>query len=225
MESIIKVVPVGISKLNNSEYAFFMERCIELIREAEAENIGVSESDVTDFAAQVSLLSSVLKSTKASDETQKLRELDAKRNNILSTLFAAIRSARTSSNEAKNEAGNSLCLVIKPFMSIKRQPLKQKSQQIVSLNEHLSTSENAGYITVLDLQEELTSLVSFNDEYINLYTKRLDEREATSCLPHREACDEYYNLIKIKAEGSANISQTAQAISFVTKLNKLIDPD
>ncbi|MFI3257078.1 MAG: DUF6261 family protein [Spirochaetales bacterium] len=223
MESVLKVLPLSVTKLNNSEYAFFMERCIELIAEAGYNAIGISENDSIAFSAQVTMLSSMLKSTRASDETQKLHEFDIKRNHSLSTIFATVRSARTSANATKKESGTSLSLVIKPFRGIQQKPLKQKSQQIISLNEHLNTSDNIIHVERLSLQEELTSLFIFNDEYISLYRKRIAEKDATSCLPYRESCEVLYNFITKKAEGSANILQTAESKYFVTKLNKLID--
>lgn len=223
METLQRVESLSLKKLNNAEYAYFMDRVAQLIAVAGNQNIGLSDEDSTAFSALITEITATMNTSKASDQTAILHELDTQRDNTLSSLIGTIRSACKSPIESKSAAATALYAIIKPFLGIQGLPLSQQSVQIKSMTEHLSSDTATMHMQTLSLTEELDLLVQLNNDYITHSDTRTESKTTASCAPLREKCDSYYGVLTVKAVSVAIALATAEAISFIESLNKHIE--
>lgn len=226
MTKILKMKTIGLSKLNNSEYANFSTRFTTLVGTATPLALGIAEADLTAYQADLDLLGDLIAQSRISDQTARLAELEKERDGLLDYLFGLIKASHTAPVAAQRSAAVALTNVTKPYIGIQHLPNQQETVQILGLQRDLSKEENAPHCRTLNLTDTLEALDSANGAYASL----IDERNISNADSRLEDSKTVRARMTILYDTMSNIAYaqniikpTAATIDFINHLNSLID--
>ncbi len=222
MDRLQRVNPIRISKLNNHEYVFFMQNVINLAKEATAEHLGIRPELIMQLESDISNIIINMNTSRVASQTGRLQKLDGQRDEVIRYIFGAIRTNTKSFLSTQKEAAKLLQSTCKPYQQMTILPLAQQSVQIQSLLAMLQDGECFTAISALGLEDALAHLKNLNNEYIELYNERTDQKSSTSCRPFRESADLIYDTISLMAQSMALVGRHSSSITFVATLNKRI---
>lgn len=222
MSKFSSVPAFNVGRLNNAECVFFLDMLQKYIDEVGFAILGLKEADYLAFKAIVENLKSIMNTTHASDETEKLHVSDDLRDDICTCLFGMLKYAVKHPIKTKKEAATYLNLIIKPFIGVQSQALNQENQSIQTLCEQLSETEATASINRLGLNDVLQELQKANLECIEHYSNRMEGRVSTACKPLRVDATLLYDKIVAMTNASMLLNPTPELDGFVQKFNSLI---
>lgn len=222
----VKVKSMSMHMLNNNEYAQFMKGVESLVEIATTEKLVIKDDLFLAFKEDIQLLIDATNQSTQRHETQKLKELDKKRDELSTYLLSVFRTESKSSLANKKEAGTVLYAQTKSYLGISKQPDRQKTNVIDAMIFDLLKDENTKYLKALGLQEVVSELRTTNQKYSKLTEERAENQLKTK-LPNvksiRKELDEVYGFIIDLAYATMLTAPSDEVINFINLMNKLID--
>lgn len=232
MNDIIKIQEIGLDKLNNAEFVAFMTRFDELVSKAgtlegeeEKSALGFAITELEAFGSDLNLIKDLVDQSRISDYTAQLQGIDKERDEWVVSLFAEVRSGKTSKVASRREAAISLYNIIKPYTGCYRLPGMQETSKIEGLLIDLKKPENTSLVTTLGLNEIIVGLEETNGEYAILMAKRTEENAAArleETKSVRARMIKLYDYMSTMAFVQSVAHPTEVTAAFVSSLNALI---
>ena len=154
-----------------------------LIQPIAPEKILLEATDIPLWKADIDKEREVVRETKASEETEALAEKDAKRDEIITSLFQEIRLADKSLIEARKAAGHRLRLVVDTYKGLQRENLFEETGHVSGLLNDLDKPAAAADLATLGLTPLVQKLRTYNNEFIALQDSRLKAGASTNLPP------------------------------------------
>ena len=154
-----------------------------LIQPIAPEKILLEATDIPLWKADIDKEREVVRETKASEETEALAEKDAKRDEIITSLFQEIRLADKSLIEARKAAGHRLRLVVDTYKGLQTENKIEETGHITGLLNDLDKPAAAADLATLGLTPLVQKLRTYNNEFIALQDSRLKAGASTNLPP------------------------------------------
>ena len=151
-----------------------------LIQPIAPEKILLEATDIPLWKADIDKEREVVRETKASEETEALAEKDAKRDEIITSLFQEIRLADKSLIEARKAAGHRLRLVVDTYKGLQRENLFEETGHVSGLLNDLDKPAAVADLTALGVKPLVEKLRTINGEFIALRDTRLKAKAAVN---------------------------------------------
>ena len=151
-----------------------------LIQPIAPEKILLEATDIPLWKADIDKEREVVRETKASEETKALAEKDAKRDEIITSLFQEIRLADKSLIEARKAAGHRLRLVVDTYKGLQRENLFEETGHVSGLLNDLDKPAAVADLTALGVKPLVEKLRTINGEFIALRDTRLKAKAAVN---------------------------------------------
>jgi len=151
-----------------------------LIQPIAPEKILLEATDIPLWKADIDKEREVVRETKASEETEALAEKDAKRDEIITSLFQEIRLADKSLIEARKAAGHRLRLVVDTYKGLQRENLFEETGHVSGLLNDLDKPAAVADLTALGVKPLVEKLRNINGEFIALRDTRLKAKAAVN---------------------------------------------
>ena len=221
-----KINAISLKKLNNAEYAYFTQQVSNLIHEGTAEKLHVSAATLTDFDANLKLLTDIVAQSRISDETADIVAVDKEADDLITYILSAIRSAKQSPVAAQKAAATTLYNATKIYVGIQQKAQRQEVQQARGLLTDLAKPELKAHVQTLALQAAVDQLKTTVDRYSTLLESRAASQVAAdlgAAKPVREKMNDEYDEMTTVAFAFSIAVPATELTTFITKLNKLID--
>ena len=221
-----KINAISLKKLNNAEYAYFAQQVSNLIHEGTVEKLHVNATTLTDFDANLKLLTDIVAQSRISDETADIVAVDKEADDLITYILSAIRSARQSPVTAQKAAATTLYNATKIYAGIQQKAQRQEVQQARGLLADLAKPELKAHVQTLALQAAVDQLKTTVDRYATLLESRSASQVAANlgaAKPVREKMNDEYDEMTTVAFAFSIAAPATELTTFITKLNKLID--
>lgn len=221
-----KVRIINLQKLNNAEFAYFTQQVSNLIHEGTAEKLHVSAATLTDFDANLKLLTDIVAQSRISDETADIVAVDKEADDLITYILSAIRSAKQSPVAAQKAAATTLYNATKPYAGIQQMAQRQEVQQARGLLTDLAKSDLKAHVQTLALHPAVDQLSATITRYASLLESRAASQVAVNlgaAKPVREKMNDEYDEMTTVAFAFSIAAPATELTTFITKLNKLID--
>ena len=221
-----KINAISLKKLNNAEYAYFAQQVSNLIHEGTAEKLHVNAATLTDFDANLKLLTDIVAQSRISDETADIVAVDKEADDLITYILSAIRSAKQSPVAAQKAAATTLYNATKPYAGIQQMAQRQEVQQARGLLTDLAKPDLKAHVQTLALQPAVDQLKTTVDRYASLLESRSASQVAAdlgAAKPVREKMNDEYDEMTTVAFAFSIAAPATELTTFITKLNKLID--
>ena len=242
MGTITKIQPLSVERLNNSEYANYMNRFLALIPQdggddddrpvieslssGDSSSIGITNEQVVAFKTDLDLLDDLVNQSRISDETAMLAAEDKKRDDLVVYFISSISQMCKSPVPAQNAAALSLYNQVKPYKAVSRLADQQETQQIIGLLIDMEKEPNKTNVATLGLTTVLDELKASNQRFVELTAQRTENR-AVATVENSKAVrarlDPLYDDMITMAAATNIIKPTAETAAFITSVNALID--
>lgn len=242
MATILKIKEISLYRLNNAEFAEFMNRFRVLIPEEEEEDerpgglslraakeiadYGVTEEMTTTFDTEMKALTDAVSRSYIDENTKPRAEQDALRDEYLSYYFSQLTAARKSPFKETSEPAEALWMRTKNYRGIQRLPLQQETAQIKGLLFDLDKEENKKHVTALHLETLVEKLREANNEFFTLSeeilaTRAAERTDQTRLM--RVRLMESYDEISTTLFAYNVLFKEEKTLTFIRRLNELID--
>lgn len=225
MAKIIKINPIGLTKLNNAEYTNFATRVHSLILATGLEVLGIDAADSARYGELLGTMNELVALSRISDETADMQATDKEREEIGIYLLTEIRTKRTSPIKPQASAAQHLYNLVKPYIGFYKLPNQQETVTINGLLKDLAKEEYKEDITTLGLGELIEALNVANARYYVLTEQRTASREAAkldNSKVVRVEMDELYDTMTTLAFVQSVANPTDATANFVTSINAII---
>lgn len=226
MKEIVKIKDMTTPKLNNTEYAAFTDKTINLINVATVEKLGMPIDDYNAFKANNEKLTDIVKESQRQVDSSKLALLDNERDEKVVYLMQFFRTQRSSPIVAQSEAAERLYALTYPYLGIQSVAADQETAEIRGLLLDLRKPAAAADVATLGVTEVLTLLEEKNNAYAALSQERANKQMAAAlgaAKPLRAEMDKQYDYLMTMAFVTSVTSPSSEASTFVAAMNKLID--
>lgn len=241
-----KIDDASLSKLNNAEYATFMQAAYPLFFPAVEDEeepddggspgtvslvegnpeLGISQEDKEAFEKELTLMVDLVEYSRISEETKPLKESDDRRDDLIVYLNTAVRTQSKSPIAAHREMANKVYNVMKPYFGIQRDSVEEKTSKIDGL---LMDAEKEGFPEMLEtmgLTSVIDELRKENEAFKSMTTTRMNRKSDNaieSGAAVRARLDEVYENMTTVAFATSVLSPSAATTTFVSRLNTLIE--
>lgn len=225
MSNLVKLETLNFARLNNAEFTYFMGQFIAYTETATTEALHVGGSTFAALKADHQKLVDLVNQSRTAEETAKIAETDKQEDDLLSFLFATVKSACNHPIAAKREAAQSVYNVLKPYTGVQSLPQRQQVQTVDGILFDLKKEPVAANITALGLSAEVETLATLNAEYGSLIASRAETQQANpveSAKPVRKEMCELYDELVTTAWAFSIASPSDVLSGFIASVNKLI---
>lgn len=240
MGTINKIKPIGLTKMNNAEYANFMTRFRGLIpeggsgdkggddilRSVGSNPLGITSEQLSTFDTDNALLVDLVNQSRISDETAQMLDLDSQRDDLVVYITSTATQMAKSPIDAQRAAAETVRNILKPYIGIYKSANQQETAQIDGMLADLAKSGIPELIQTLSLTEVVAALREANMEYATLTTRRTNNKAASikeNSAAVRLRMDALYDDMTTMAFVQSVAAPTAETATFVNNLNALID--
>lgn len=239
---ILKIKEMGFLRLNNAEFAEFMNRFRALVPKQEEEeerpgglsllstteitNYGVTEEMTTAFDADMQALTDAVKRSQVDENTKPRADYNAARGSYISYFFAHLAAAQKSPFEETSAPAETLWTRMKEYRGTQRLPLQQQTTQFRGFLTDVAKEENRSLVTALGFDQLIEKIRDANDKFVELSNKSLTTRAADSSEPTKDIrtrLAEEYDEISTTIFAYSVLFKDEVSITFVRQLNELID--
>lgn len=241
MGTINKIKSIGLTKMNNAEYANFMTRFRGLIPEAGSGDeggddilsraagsnpLGITAEQLSAFDTDNALLVDLVNQSRISDETAQMLDVDSERDDYVVYLTSSATQMAKSPIAAQRAAAETVRNLLKPYIGIYKSANQQETAQIDGMLADLAKPGIPELIATLGLTEVVAALREANTLYAALTAQRTNNKAASikeNSAAVRQRMDALYDDMTTMAFVQSVASPTAETAAFVTNLNALID--
>ena len=161
------------SKLDNSLHVQFHSLAYGLVKGADITKLGIPNELMVEWDGNKSIETDITKVSQISAETRLMQEKDGERDGLLTYIMGTIRNAQFLPDKDIVEAAIRSAAVVKPYNGMQNEGFDRETADIRGLVADLKKTENAADIAKLGLTSMLTKLETTNQEFDDLYTKRM----------------------------------------------------
>ena len=161
------------SKLDNSLHVQFHSLAYGLVKGADITKLGIPNELMVEWDGNKSIETDITKVSQISAETRLMQEKDGERDGLLTYIMGTIRNAQFLPDKDIVEAAIRIAAVVKPYNGMQNEGFDRETADIRGLVADLKKTENAADIAKLGLAPMLTKLETTNQEFDDLYTKRM----------------------------------------------------
>ena len=161
------------SKLDNSLHVQFHSLAYGLVKGADITKLGIPNELMVEWDGNKSIETDITKVSQISAETRLMQEKDGERDGLLTYIMGTIRNAQFLPDKDIVEAAIRIAAVVKPYNGMQNEGFDRETADIRGLVADLKKTENAADIAKLGLTSMLTKLETTNQEFDDLYTKRM----------------------------------------------------
>ena len=161
------------SKLDNSLHVQFHSLAYGLVKGADITKLGIPNELMVEWDGNKSIETDITKVSQISAETRLMQEKDGERDGLLTYIMGTIRNAQFLPDKDIVEAAIRIAAVVKPYNGMQNEGFDRETADIRGLVADLKKTENAADIAKLGLTPMLTKLETTNQEFDDLYTKRM----------------------------------------------------
>ena len=161
------------SKLDNSLHVQFHSLAYGLVKGANITKLGIPNELMVEWDGNKSIETDITKVSQISAETRLMQEKDGERDGLLTYIMGTIRNAQFLPDKDIVEAAIRIAAVVKPYNGMQNEGFDRETADIRGLVADLKKTENAADIAKLGLTPMLTKLETTNQEFDDLYTKRM----------------------------------------------------
>lgn len=245
MSTIIKIKPIGLTKMNNPEYEAFMARFRKLISDASPDSagneggeggdspqeggnsnpLGITPGQLAAFDADFALIVDLVNQSRVSDETEQMLNVDKWRDELVVFFTSMIALMATSPLPEQRSAATTIKNRIKSYVGIYKSANQQETAEIDGLLTDLAKPGMPELIETLGLTKLVTDLRAANTEYATLTAQRTNNKAATikeNSAVVRKRMDDLYDEMTTIAFVTSVAAPTEATATFVKNLNALI---
>ena len=161
------------SKLDNSLHVQFHSLAYGLVKGADITKLGIPNELMVEWDGNKSIETDITKVSQISAETRLMQEKDGERDGLLTYIMGTIRNAQFLPDKDIVEAAIRIAAVVKPYNGMQNEGFDRETADIRGRVADLKKTENAADIAKLGLTSMLTKLETTNQEFDDLYTKRM----------------------------------------------------
>ena len=161
------------SKLDNSLHVQFHSLAYGLVKGADITKLGIPNELMVEWDGNKSIETDITKVSQISAETRLMQEKDGERDGLLTYIMGTIRNAQFLPDKDIVEAAIRIAAVVKPYNGMQNEGFDRETADIRGLVADLKKTENTADIAKLGLTPMLTKLETTNQEFDDLYTKRM----------------------------------------------------
>ena len=173
MKKTVEIRKPGMSKLDNSLHVQFHSLAYGLVKGADITKLGIPNELMVEWDGNKSIETDITKVSQISAETRLMQEKDGERDGLLTYIMGTIRNAQFLPDKDIVEAAIRIAAVVKPYNGMQNEGFDRETADIRGLVADLKKTENAADIAKLGLTSMLTKLETTNQEFDDLYTKRM----------------------------------------------------
>ena len=173
MKKTVEIRKPGMSKLDNSLHVQFHSLAYGLVKGADITKLGIPNELMVEWDGNKSIETDITKVSQISAETRLMQEKDGERDGLLTYIMGTIRNAQFLPDKDIVEAAIRIAAVVKPYNGMQNEGFDRETADIRGLVADLKKTENAADIARLGLTPMLTKLETTNQEFDDLYTKRM----------------------------------------------------
>lgn len=182
------------------EFVQVMKNIKGFLEKEDLHNMGLSQVK-SDFDLKYTALEEAIKPLLKNENTEKIQELDAKRDALWVGFLAYIRGWLAFPEEDKAQAANKLLLIAENYgKNIQQKPFQEETAIINSVLQDLAKPENSPLITLIGAEIWVQGLSQANQAFEQLHNDRTEEQGTLLVGKTREARKEmnevYTKLIK-----------------------------
>lgn len=226
MESIVKLIGIGLPKLNNAEYSNHMTRTHALTAATGAESLGLKAEDVELFGQKSKALQDLVARSMVEAETAEMLALDKQRDTLGRYVIDTAEALCDIPIAAKAEAAQALTVDMKPYKGFHKLPNAQETATINGMLMDLNKEENAARVATLGLTDYVAELMMVNTRYQMLVDQRSMAR-ATDTTDNsktlRAELDELYDYITTVAFCQSVINPSEATALYVAQMNTYVE--
>lgn len=154
--------------------------------------------------------------TLAFADTKEIDQKDEERDTRLRQVDLTVQSKVLSLIEAEVEAGKQVNFAIDPYRGAASKPLAENTAMVEDMVKKLQSAQYAPLIETLGLTAAVAALKKANDEFVEAYSRRADEKRI------RATTD---NLKKVRPQVDEAAKKMFEAINALYLVNDLIEKD
>lgn len=225
MKELTKISVIGLTKLNNAEYANFSTRVSSLLMAAGASELGNETADVTRYNELLGKLSDLVARTTASVETAQMQALEKQRDQVGQYIIDTVRKQRSLPIASMAEAAEALYFILKPYVGFYALPNLQETITINGMLSDLNKDPYPTHLQTLGLTPFVEQLGLINAQYNVLTEQRVTTRNASQTEDSktlRVEMDALYDYMTTLAFAQSLIKPTDITANFVSTLNGII---
>lgn len=241
MGTINKIKPIGLTKMNNAEYANFMTRFRGLIpkggsgdeggddilsRAAGSNPLGITAEQLSAFDSDNALLVDLVNQSRISDETAQMLDVDQQRDDLVVYTTSTATQMAKSPIAAQRAAAETVRNILKPYIGIYKSANQQETAQIDGMLADLAKPGISELVQTLGLTEVIAALREVNTLYTTLTAQRTNNKAASikeNSAVVRLRMDALYDDMTTMAFVQSVATPTAETAAFVNNLNALIN--
>ena len=225
MRDILKLLPAGLTKLNNPEYLNLLTRAKGLILATGPDKLGIEEDVMPSYTEYLNLLGDLVARSYEREETPEMEVLEAQRDALGQYIIDNVRNAQNVPIAAKAASGEALWVVLKPYVGFYDLPNQQETMVLNGLVNDLSKEENAEHVATLALNDYVAELAVVNARYQMLTEQRTSQRAAAKTADSatlRKELDVLYDYVTTVAFCESVAKPTEATAQFITELNAVV---
>ena len=220
-----KIGLLSLQKLHSNEHAQFMTIFSTLIKNWNAEALGV-ESDFVGFEKLLADEEIAIRVAAGSALSSELERIDILRDNTWNAIWGRIQSTLQSPIDSEVKAAMVLKRIFDIDGDVRNNPYTEESNKLTNLINDLQKDENLPSLNIVGVTTWVAALKSQNEQFIAVDSSRNAEfagRPSGNTKAVRKLIDPVYQTIieKINATVVLGTAKPA-AISFVSELNEKI---
>ena len=174
MDKDLEIKTVGQKKLDNAMHVTYHTEMHGILKSADQAKTGIPAEIMTDYNGGITEETELNREAQADALTAELVKADTARDRAVQYLFATVRAARLSPDEAVQKAAAALMPTVSVYSGAPTEAADRETALISGLVVDLKKAELTAHLT--DLPAKLEAL---NKAFSDLATKRSDGRAAT----------------------------------------------
>lgn len=181
MEKGIKIQDCPLTRFSGALHTQFHNQIFRLIDQWDVmlEVINVSDSLMKEWRGLIDTEIDINREVVASADTATLVELDRKRDDLITYLFATIRSSKRAPLAMQKEAATRLALIVDRYKGLQKESFDEETIHIDGLTHDLSKEQNLADMKSLGLDGVIGNLSQINEEYRTRRAQRTADRAAS----------------------------------------------
>ena len=212
-------------KLTNANYGAFMQAFEKLVAKGTTEKLWLEASDFTAFQDKLKVFLDLNQEMHQEEFTKALQELDKKRDQLLSFIFAKISIEAQSPDTQVQKAGQLLLPLKKQYQGIQTKQDRAESFLINGLLVDLEKTEHAAAVVKIWLTAGVQELKTVNAKFIETMAERSEKeivRNLQGAKKLREELDTLYRQFIRKIDALGVVNPNPELVACIASLNQLI---
>ena len=179
MDKELEIKTVGQKKLDNAMHVTYHTEMHGILKSADQAKTGIPAEIMTDYNGGITEETELNREAQADALTAELVKADTARDRAVQYLFATVRAARLSPDEAVQKAAAALMPTVSVYSGAPTEAADRETALISGLVVDLKKAELTAHLTTLHLADLPAKLEALNKAFSDLATKRSDGRAAT----------------------------------------------